>query len=108
MPEELLHEREYTRTGIAPAGSSIALADMDADEGADAAKTGSDAELGKAGAQNRHFNGQTNGHAVRSPATHFVRFLPCRPPCFLSLRNHVLLKAVCASSSDFRMWMLSA
>ena len=63
MPEELLHEREYTRTGIAPAGSSIALADMDASGAADkdeiAAKTGSNAELGKAGAQNGHTNGTT-------------------------------------------------
>ena len=47
MPEELLHEREYSRTGIAPAGSSPALADMAAHDSA--ASAGSDAELGKAG-----------------------------------------------------------
>lgn len=60
MPEELLHEREYTRTGIAPACSSIALVDMAAEDGADehaaAAKKGSDAELGQAAAQNGHTN----------------------------------------------------
>ena len=63
MPEELLHEREYTRTGIAPAGSNLALVDMAADEDeADgeetAAKRGSDAELGAAGTA-----GTQNGHA---------------------------------------------
>jgi len=61
MPEELLYEREYTRTGIAPAGSSIALADMDtsgtADKDKTAALTGSNAELGEAGAHNGHTNG---------------------------------------------------
>ena len=66
MPEELLHAREYTRTGIAPAGSSIALADMAADEDADkddaAAKIGSDAELGNGQRQKGH----TNGTTVRS------------------------------------------
>lgn len=65
MPEELLHEREYTRTGIAPAGSSIALADMAAEDAADedaaAAQKGSDAELGKAASQNGHTNGTTVG-----------------------------------------------
>ena len=70
MPEELLHEREYTRTGIAPAGSSIALADMAAEDAADedaadedaaAARKGSDAELGKAASQNRLTNGTTVG-----------------------------------------------
>ena len=61
MPEELLHEREYTRTGVAPAGSSIALVDMVAEDGADedaaAAKKGSDAELGQAATQNGHTEG---------------------------------------------------
>ena len=47
MPEELLHEREYSRTGMAPAGSSPALAEMAAHDSA--ASAGSDAELGKAG-----------------------------------------------------------
>ena len=63
MPEELLHEREYTRTGIAPAGSNLALMDTAADEDdADgeetAARRGSDAELGAAGTA-----GAQNGHA---------------------------------------------
>ena len=62
MPEELLHEREYTRTGIAPAGSNLALIDMAADEDeADgeetAAKRGSDAELGAAGAKSGDADG---------------------------------------------------
>ena len=47
MPEELLHEREYSRTGIAPAGSNPALVEMAAHDSA--ASAGSDAELGKAG-----------------------------------------------------------
>ena len=68
MPEELLHEREYTRTGIAPAGSSIALADMAAGDAADkdaaAAQKGSDAELGKAANQ--------NGHSTESMVSHLL------------------------------------
>ncbi|CAK0759197.1 hypothetical protein CVIRNUC_002679 [Coccomyxa viridis] len=47
MPEELLHEREYSRTGVAPAGSNPALVEMTAHDSA--ASAGSDAELGKAG-----------------------------------------------------------
>ena len=70
MPEELLHEREYTRTGIAPAGSSIALADMAAEDAADedaaAAKKGSDAELGKAAKQNGHGTETMVGHLLVS------------------------------------------
>ncbi len=68
MPEELLHEREYTRTGIAPAGSSIALVDMAGEDGADedaaAAKKGSDAELGQAPDQNGHTNGTMVRHLL--------------------------------------------
>ena len=59
MPEELLHEREYTRTGIAPRGSRLlqemaSMADSAHEEEAAVGKQGSDAELGRSGAQNGH------------------------------------------------------
>ena len=59
MPEELLHEREYTRTGIAPQGSRLlqemaSMADSAHEEEAAVSKQGSDAELGRSGAQNGH------------------------------------------------------
>ena len=60
MPEELLHEREYTRTGIVPVGSRLALEEMAGapdstrDEEAAVGKQGLDAELGRARAQNGH------------------------------------------------------
>ncbi|CAK0784035.1 hypothetical protein CVIRNUC_007238 [Coccomyxa viridis] len=62
MPEELLHEREYTRTGIAPQGSRLlqemaSMADSAHEEEAAVSKQGSDAELGRSGAQNGHAHG---------------------------------------------------
>ncbi len=73
MPEDLLHEREYTRTGIAPAGSDLALlelgtGDEDADEDKAAAKRGSDAELGAAGPVSTQ-----NGHADGIKASYWAR-----------------------------------
>ena len=70
MPEELLHEREYSRTGIAPAGSNSALVEMTAHDSA--ASAGSDAELGKAGPkhaqQQQHQAGIMLGKRDHRPA----------------------------------------
>ena len=75
MPEELLHEREYTRTGIAPVGSCLALEEMAGradsaryDEAA-VGRQASDAEQGRSGAQNGHACSEA---LVRALASHLA------------------------------------
>ena len=78
MPEELLHEREYSRTGIVPAGSSPDLAEMAAHDSA--ASAGSDAELGKAGPEHAQLQHHQAGlmhckrdHRLAQPSSrHFL------------------------------------
>ena len=80
MPEELLHEREFTRTGVAPVGSRLALeemagaADSARDEEAAVGRPGLDAELRRLGAQNGH---ACNGALVRALASHFASNTSC-------------------------------